>query len=70
MIKTKKRFKRFNTADTADVAEYEDIINDSLCTITSKENVTETTKNFDDEGKLSDIVQRTVYLVHWEEQVL
>lgn len=70
MIRTKKRFKRFNTADAEDVREYEEIINDSLCMVTSKENITETTKNFDDEGKLSDIVQRTVYLIHWEEQIL
>lgn len=70
MIKVKRRFKRFDTGSPSDIREYEEILDDSLCTITDKDTVSETTKIFDDEGKLSELIQRTIYLVHWEEQIL
>lgn len=70
MIKTRRRFKRFRVDDNLDVQEYEDILNDSLCTITSREVQIEKNKIFDDEGKLSQMTETTTYLVHWEEQIL
>lgn len=68
MIRTKKKFRRFDTSDATAMNNYESLINDPLCVVTDKENVTETNKVFDSEGKLAEITQRIVYLLHWEER--
>ena len=70
MIKIKRRFKRFRLDNEKDVAEYEDVLNDSLCTVTNRETQIEKVKTFSDEGKLAEVTEMSTYLVHWEERVL
>lgn len=70
MIKIKRRFKRFRLDDPQEVLEYEEVLNDSLCTVTNRELQIEKTKTFNDEGKLENMQETSTYLVHWEEQVL
>jgi len=64
MIKIKRRFKRFRVDDPVDVNEYEEILNDSLCSITNREVQIEKNKTFNDEGKLESMSEITTYLVH------
>lgn len=50
--------------------EYEDILNNPLCSILSDKVEKETTKHFDDEGKMISIEEKLLRLVTWEEKVL
>ena len=70
MIKVKRLFGKFNTNTPSDMEEYGRIINDTLCTITSKELEKEKSQEYSDEGKLISSRELIYFLVHWEEKVL
>lgn len=67
MRKVKRFFKRFRVDDPDDLKEYNQILNDTMCTITERETQVETIKSFDNEGKLASMHDITTYLIHWEQ---
>lgn len=71
MYLTKKETKKFNTEVAEDLREYDEILNDPLCTIISehKEKLNET--DYDEEtGKPIRSVDKIVLVVTWEEKYL
>ena len=52
MIKTKRCFKKFATDNSSDMEEYEDILNNPLCTITDKIVEKEKRQEYNDRGNL------------------
>ena len=70
MQKTRKRFKKFRVDRDKDITEYENILNDPLCMITSNTEAKETVKTFNDEGRMESMEDFTYFLVHWTEKIL
>lgn len=66
MKRTTKQFRRFYIDQTEDMLEYNEILNDPMCTITEKELMMEKTITSDGEGNTTTTITPT-YLVHWEE---
>jgi hypothetical protein len=62
--------KKFNTDLPEDMAEYDEILNDPLCSIISEKREKLVEKNFDDEGKLSNITERLIMVVTWTRKML
>ena len=70
MIRKKRHFRNFNLDDAADVNDYQDLLNNKLCTITEKEKVVETIKFYSDQGVLTRSEDEIHFLVHWEEKLI
>jgi len=60
-----RRFRTFSVTNPLDIVAYEVILNDPLSTITEKETTIEKDQIYDDSGKLAQVVERTLMLVHW-----
>jgi hypothetical protein len=67
MYKTETITKRFDTDRQDHLDEYSDVVNDPTCTIVRehKEKISE--KSFD-EGKLSNVYERIVLVVTWQQK--
>ena len=70
MRKTEKRFLRVDTTVEDQVKKYELLLNDPLVNILDQESVTEKLRIFSDEGKLQEVQEHVVYLVHYEKTIL
>lgn len=70
MYNTKKTTKKFRTDNLEDMQEYDEILNDPLCSIISerKEKVNETT--FNEEGRPDFSRDEIILVVTWEEKFL
>ena len=70
MIKTRRHFGKFQTDDVNRMLEYEEMLNDPLCTITDKVIEKEKRTEYNDRGNMI-LQQDSIYfLVHWEEKIL
>lgn len=70
MIKVHRRFKKFQTTDARDMDEYEEVLNNPLCTITDKVLEKEKRQEYNDNGNLIQQQEIIYFLVHWEEKLL
>lgn len=64
MKRKTRKHDRFYIDDRKDMEEYEEIINDPLCVIISREKLMEKTIRTDNDGNTSTEIRPT-YLVHW-----
>ena len=69
-MKVQRRFKKFQTDDENQMKEYEEVLNNPLCTIVEKITEKEKDQEYNDRGNL--IRQREIlyFLVHWEERLI
>ncbi len=70
MIKVERKFKKFRTDDTEEMIEYNQILNDPLCTITDKILEKEKRQEYNDRGNLIQQQDIIYFMVHWEEKIL
>lgn len=70
MYGTKKKTARFDTEKKSDLERFDAIINDPLCSILSKEKEKIRDEQRDDEGNVTFVHERFVWVVTWEERTL
>lgn len=70
MYTLETRTQKFDTDNADEMAEYDSILNDPLCGIISERKEKLVDKQFDDEGKLSNITERIIVVVTWTRKVL
>jgi len=70
MIKVRRRFKKFDTDISTDMKQYNDILNDPLCTIVDKVVEKEKVQEYNDRGNLIRQKDIIYFLIHWEEKIL
>ena len=70
MYSTVKKTARFDTEKKNDLAAYDEVINNPLCTVLEKEKEKIRDEHRDDEGNISFVNERHVWVVTWEEKML
>lgn len=70
MYSVKRKTARFNTEKKEDLARYDEILNNPLCAILSKEKEKIRDEQRDDEGNVIFVHEKFVWVVTWEERVL
>jgi hypothetical protein len=71
VFNTKTQTKKFDTDKQEDLDEYDEILNNPLCTVTQSWKEKLTDKEFDPEtGKMCSMNERLILVISWEEQVL
>jgi hypothetical protein len=70
MYDIRRQTQKFNTDSTEELREYDEILNDPLCTIVKeyKEKISE--KKFSEEGNIASIHEYVILVVTWDEKVL
>lgn len=68
MYNTERHTRKFDIDDQEDMTEYDDIMNDPLCTILIREKIKETETTY--EGESQTKTDSWFYLVTWEERRL
>lgn len=75
MIRKRKHFKKFIVSNSdgtegQDAEEYQALLQNPLARILSKRCEKETEKFFNDKGIITQMQERTIYLVEWEEETI
>ena len=70
MLRVRRQFKRFRTDDTNEMKDYENLLNNPLCSIIEKTLEKEKEQEYNDRGNLIRQQDVLYYLVHWEERLV
>jgi len=70
VYKNVRKTKKFNTDNIRDLEEYDEILNNPLCSIISERREKLTTKIMDDEGKMIGQNDKMILVVTWDEKIL
>jgi len=70
MFSTKKKTAVFDLNTKKDLEQYDDILNNSLCTVIKEHKEKMADKEFDNEGKMISLKEKIVLVVTWEEKKL
>jgi hypothetical protein len=71
MYSIKRRSITFDTQNSEDVRQYEEIMNNPLCTITSNNvNITKEVQHDPDSGRPMMTIEKIMRSVEWSEKVL
>lgn len=71
MYNTIKETRKFDTDDRTDMADYDEIINNPLCTVVSerKEKLRDETRDAET-GNITRLIESVILVVTWETKVL
>jgi len=70
VLRVRRQFKRFRTDDTNEMKDYENLLNNPLCSIIEKTLEKEKEQEYNDRGNLIRQQDVLYYLVHWEERLV
>ncbi len=70
MYNVRRKTEKFDTDVSAELQQYNDIINDPLCSVISEKKEKLREEHYDDEGKLMSFSEKIILVVTWDEKVL
>lgn len=70
MYNTKSETRKFHTDSPEDMKDYDDILNDPLCSIIAERKEKLNTTEFDERGKPSSSSDEVILVVTWETKSL
>lgn len=70
MYNTRRHTRKFDTDTAEDMKEYEDVLNDPLCSILAEVREKLNTTTYGDDGKPIHSEDRLIMVVTWEEKYL
>jgi len=70
MYNVRRKTQKFDTDRTEDLNEYNDIINDPLCSVIAEKKEKLREEHYDDEGKPMSFSEKIILVVTWDEKVL
>lgn len=70
MYSTKHKTKKFDTDDEDELEEYDEILNNPLCTIVSERKEKLKMEDYDNEGNMIHMEEHIILVVTWDEKIL
>ena len=70
MYNTERHTQKFNTDETEEMEQYDEILNNPLCTVIAERKEKLSKKEFNGEGQMSSIDEHVILVVTWDEKVL